>query len=831
MAGSAKKARNTSNQDYVSYLTQSECEQIMSEYLQREHSATEIQLSYRDDGKHRIKYKNSNGSRKSGTFYMNNCAKDQRYCAPVLIPFAHGSSETVSLKSMLEVVSNHWQEASVERWQEASKSDEKKEAKPVSEAEQKRQQALIDEQNRIAQFEAAKKGYQSRLVGTAICQYFYLTAQAHQHPAHHEHQKVKEPNKHPYNVRKHITLNSSDEFLILSSHVPNVNQLVKFINSDKFDMPQNQYGFKAKDVEEKLLSLHKNGEFNIHEYITEHNLKDGIGIIPSHDIHGTVLNLQRIYLKKFDGVDKFNIFNAITHQAMHTFDSQQKVNNPNYQPKHIVLTEGWATGKSINDSIKNNPENMVVVGWTANQLPVIAETLLNHYPNAHLTIAADNDIKSFVNAPEKDANALAVIKNTGLEAAITTYQSSEHKHRISIITPDINYRPPHEVDASKGIKSDFDDIRLSHGKQKLEAELKQQFEAAADRISQGISEADHYIAIYNAQAKHFSDLHLLPLRGIGAKLGDLMFDPLDKSVTLEERKKMREERLATASPAQPASVPVSENEEPPLPAMNYLPIEGLMRVEINPAIKTDYDKKLEQQISLIHRAELGMVASTAQDQAHLKTIDDKRPIPMVDPVLLTTLVYENHLHNHLSHYISNANDRDDIIQKLNQSQTEIDNPSRFISAILDPIMGEHIPKELERVLDQYVNSPIYQSLKEIKAIVSENHINVSAESQNFIQKTQAEIAREVIANNYHKGVDDEITQAIIDKDIIHQDIATKQLFFKELRSCLRSLGQNDEPWLNHVKEMLYESQHLASAFSKPNLVQDTPKPSSDSPSP
>lgn len=827
--GTSQKRRTTSAQEYVSYLTQSECEEIMSEYLSKEFSAGAIKFDYRDGGKNRVGYKSGTGSRKTGTFYMNSCPTNPQYFVPVLIPFAHGQSESVSLKTMLNTVSKHWQDLSKERWVDANSATDGPQ-KTLSDAERKRIQQEIDEKNKVAQLEAAKKEYLSRLVGTAVSQYFYLTAKAQQNPAFHTNQTVREADKHPYVVNKKMQLNESDDFLILSTHVPSMKQLLKFIESEKFDLPKNDYNFKRADVAQKLTALQEADQFKINDYFSNFNIRDGIGIIRSHDIHGTTLNLQRIFLKKIDGVDKFNIYNAITHKAMHTFDMEQKVLNPDYQPRHIILTEGWATGKSINDATKHNPQNMVVVGWTANQLANVAEALLERYPNARLTIAADNDIKSFITAHEKDAGALAVVKNTGIEAAISTYQNSKHQDRISIITPDI----PYDLDLRKGNKSDFDDIRMSYGQETLKQVLKDQLTAAADRIKNNVNEAEYYIDFYNKQADHFSKLHLLPIKGIGQKLGDVTFDPLDASVSLEERARLRSTQATQQQDAQAAvkaPVNATAEAEPELPPMNLLSFEGMMRVEVNEALKTEFDRNLELQISLIHRAEEGLHASTAQDQQYLHTVDDKRPIPLVDPALLTSLVYQNHLQQHLALYIDNSADRDEILQKLQQDQPKSDKSSRLLSAIIDPVMGEHIPQEIEKLLDQYVNSPIYQNLNEIKQIISENHITLSLQSQQLIQKTQAEITREVISNNYQIGVDDEITKAILDKDIINQDISTKQVFYKELRSCLRSLGHQDEAWLKNVKEVLHESQHLASAFSKPNQIAEKKDAGAEPPSP
>lgn len=820
----------TSSDDYISYLNEADCWQIIEEFLENEFQAKNLQRKVTTSAdKYRYNFKAMEKGKsvsRQATVYMNPCALDHQYKIPVIVPFV-GEKKPIALKELLERVSPSWTEKSLQGWAEANEREKKQhiispEEAAAREEKRKREREKAD---RLAQIKA-RDNYLNALVGTTFSQYVHLASKAQQHPSFHQFQRVKTPEKHPYIIKKQLEVNDRTGFLIVTPNLPSLNQLIKFAESDKFSMPKNEYAATSKDLVEKLKSL--GGEYKTNTYIHEHNVREGIGIIESHDINGTVLSLQRILTKKFDGKDKYALTGTLTEGAMRCFDYENKIRNPNYQPNHIVINEGWASGETIDMAMHQDPQTMVVIAWSANQIAKVTELLGDKYPKAHITLAADNDIKSFVEANEKEPENHHLVKNTGIEAVISTYLTSKHANRISIITP------PLPVSYEKNNISDFDDIRVNYGFDKVVEVLNKQFAAAADRAKAGVNEAEHYIKYYNEQAKHFANKHGITLNGIGKELGDIQFtgepaQPAHEAIAEAKTEvKQTPQNTAASQPAQAAPQSEIALDTEPEPAMAYLSFEGLMRVDsINPRVKTDFDHQTELQAELLCLANQGKQPGITQEMQIQSS--EPREIPFINPAVMTALLYESHLNTRISAYVDNALDRDEIVNALKQQPIEQDKASRLISAIIDPVMGEHVPKELEKVIHQYSNSTFYQDLKDIQQVISENHVYAAGEAHHFIKEAQQNVATQMISTHYDKGVDDELTQEIISKDILNQDLPVKQTFFKELRSCLRSLGETDEKWISQVKETLYESQHLASAIPEPTRVaapkqDDTPSP-------
>jgi putative DNA primase/helicase len=103
----------------------------------------------------------------------------------------------------------------------------------------------------------------------------------------------------------------------------------------------------------------------------------GFLVVPLRDEQGRIWNLQRI---RADGQKRFLRGGKV--QGLYA-----SIGGP--VSDHLVVCEGWATGKSLH-AATGLP---VAVAFSAGNLLAIAKTMRGKYPTARITVAADNDQK------------------------------------------------------------------------------------------------------------------------------------------------------------------------------------------------------------------------------------------------------------------------------------------------------------------------------------------------------------------------------------------------------------------------------------------------------
>ncbi|RAO75794.1 toprim domain-containing protein [Dyella jiangningensis] len=103
----------------------------------------------------------------------------------------------------------------------------------------------------------------------------------------------------------------------------------------------------------------------------------GFLLVPLRDDKGRICNLQRI---RADGQKRFLRGGRV--QGLYAC-----LGGP--VADHIIVCEGWATGKSLHDAT-GLP---VAIAFSAGNLVAISQTMRGKYPTARITVAADNDLK------------------------------------------------------------------------------------------------------------------------------------------------------------------------------------------------------------------------------------------------------------------------------------------------------------------------------------------------------------------------------------------------------------------------------------------------------
>ena len=237
------------------------------------------------------------------------------------------------------------------------------------------------------EFEADRLDLITRMPGVAVAQYAYLSSKAQIDPAFHNGQKIQSIDTHPYIKKKGFDIDQDkDDIYVISKNSPTNDQLIEFMQSKHFAVPKNKFGIELDEV----IALIKNPEFEFsyNKYISTHEIKSGIAVIPSRDPEGVVTNLQKFLPEKLkvndkDSVDKIFLPQAIVKGSAHIFNYAEKTDE-NYQPKNILIAEGWATGRTINSAARNDPESMVVVCWNAGQIKNTTESYLNKLSLIHI---------------------------------------------------------------------------------------------------------------------------------------------------------------------------------------------------------------------------------------------------------------------------------------------------------------------------------------------------------------------------------------------------------------------------------------------------------------
>lgn len=122
----------------------------------------------------------------------------------------------------------------------------------------------------------------------------------------------------------------------------------------------------------------------------------GAILVPMHDSKGSILNLQRI---RADGQKRFLRGGRVSglYASIGTAG------------EHILLCEGWATGKSLN-AVTALP---VAVAFSSGNLYSVAVELRRKYPSVKITVCADNDAKPDGSNPGVKAATAAAMAVAG----------------------------------------------------------------------------------------------------------------------------------------------------------------------------------------------------------------------------------------------------------------------------------------------------------------------------------------------------------------------------------------------------------------------------------
>lgn len=798
---------------YTSMLTLDECSEVFSHWIQDKLGAT-TKLTIKKVGTSKAKAEFKVGKTVcTATITMN--YNELGYCDAVMHAYHKGHADPVHIKRAIENYggttrdTNPWIQRSFERWKALQGNNLSKNRTSVAAAPKAEDLIASNEKAAAeAQYKHEKRDYLDRLPGAAVAQYIYKAAKALQDQAYHQNQVVKTPLQHKYVIKKGFE--QPNDFLIMPNHMPTNNQIMKFIESDKFDMPENPYGFTAKDVLDYIKNppapIDPNAPaiepFDTKNYINEKDIAHGVGIMPSMDFNGVITNIQKYLVEPLpNGTDKIFSKEAIVRDSYYIFDHENKLKD-DYKPKNVVITEGWATGVSLNDvfNSKNNDNSLVVVAWNAGQIKHAVKNSAERYPGASLIIATDNDVKSFYYANECSAKDLKLVRNTGLQVAIDSCNlHPELAHRLSVIVPSIN----HAALIGSSYPSDFNDIDSMYGREHLERNISQEINAALQRRRDGIDEIPRLVDMYNAQVKFFSEHLNLPLNMI-LPTGELNKEAYIPSATLAAQNE--------------AVLKAEMDEDNLINQMADSATAGFFDVEVNDEIKTDFDRKMELSARVLGgKPNLEPEVTNLVANTLAPTVDAPAEQPIIDPATFTAVLYQSHLFNSFNK-LQELDNKQEMLQALEAQPMSMDAATKVMQAMFDTTINPHLPNMIGNVLDDYKNQPFYRDLAEIKALMDDNYLQLNEESVKTMQETQRMIVNSFVAQNQHRGLDDEVAEKLVAQEISHQPIESKRVLYAELRDTMKNLNSSDEAWLHSIKETLLESKSAAATITRENTA-------------
>lgn len=828
------------NPDFSTMLTFDECVNIFDQWLEKEHGGVpnSLKIKTRSGAKHTVEWR-SGTSKYNG--YITDNIVDFGYSNPVGI-FYKGSTphKTNVMGAIVDLEGGKdgpMMQSIKERYAERKSIEEAKHNKlPEQSAEEKAQKEAA---RKARELESNRLDLINRLPGAFVAQYAYLASVQHADPAYHQGQKVQSVEQQPYIKKKGFEINqAADDFYILSKHVPTNEQLEAFIKSDVCKLPRNELGVTKEDVLQKI----KDPEFGFsyNKYLTKHNIDSGIGIIPSRDPDGVVTNLQRFLNEPLvnDGkkVDKIFLPEAIVVGSAYVFNHQEKLNE-SYKPKNIIINEGWATGRTVNEAVDNDKDTMVIVAWNAGQVKNIAETYLKLHPEANLTIAADNDCKSFYYMNEKEtAQDLLKVKNTGLQVALETYAAfPEEQHRIGIILPRINYE---KYNAQKGL-SDFNDIHLHYGINAAHDELNGELERLRVRKEAGISEAPRIVKMYNAQAQFYSNLYNVEVRGLEAdgSLNNLMIKPVENAPPSNNQS------LEQKTDSQP----VTDKKETSINAVNndssfnnddddnelLMPhlqsdVSGFFNQPINNSLKTDFDKRYEESIGSVFSGSRSASEVLAQDANKEPTPKDmvvfasneKAPDvqPMINPADFTLMLYQRGLMEQYTEVITQPT-KDKMMESLQNNVYSMGGLVRTINILLDDTMRPHVTKSIDKVLDGYQDKPFYQDLVQIKSFANEQFIQKNLVDQEALKSFHKDMVTTLLKGVHAEhGFDRDVVAKMSESAISRKPVEEKREFYRQFVDSLKNLNE-DSTWVKQVSQTLEGAYKMAQHKASDNEVK------------
>lgn len=186
-----------------------------------------------------------------------------------------------------------------------------------------------------------------------------------------------------------------------------------------------------------------------------HENRAGVLHVPVHSIHGELRGLQTIDgegRKRFvPGMEKSGNFCFLTEPGKDLSQGE------------ILLAEGYATGASLHTATGNN----VAVAFDAGNLEPVARKLQEKYPNAAITICADNDHQHTRRTPDGKEE----LWNKGVALAQEAAKAVGGK----VVAPIFN-----EDDRARGL-TDFNDLHQSRGIEEVKRQVALALQRGAEK--------------------------------------------------------------------------------------------------------------------------------------------------------------------------------------------------------------------------------------------------------------------------------------------------------------------------------------------------------------
>lgn len=786
---------------FSSMLRFNECLQYFDEWLSQKLNGASgsLKIKKTTGNKNYMEWQYSNGTKKlqkTNAIIIDNQA-DFNSSNAVAIFFKSGEKITLNINTAikdLEGEDGPIQQMMNSRYRDAKIALENNQSYNNNQTAVTINSAQKNNDDEAAKYISDKDEYLERLQGTAIAQYMYLLSKSMKNPAYHFGQKVQTIDQAPYIKKKGMTINQEVEDIYITPRdkLPTRKLMRAFIQSDHFQMPNNPYGFTKQDA---LSRFDDNSRFDFNEYFYRNEIEDGILIAPSRDTDGVIVNLQKILttpIPKGNGksIDKMFLANSLTVDSAYIFDFHKKVhNNPNFNPKTIIINEGWATGRCNNHNVQNDPDVLNVVAWSASRVPKITEAYLKIYPNSQIILASDNDWKSFQKAIEKkgDQNLLDTVKNTGLLTSIQTYNLyAEDQHRIGVLIPPINFKS-----SSKNSASDFDDIRLHSGLESSTAAFASELEKLYERKKNLVDESVRIQKIYNEQAQYFASLYDITLKGISLT-GEKTLDITPKSQQANQDIDLNHQNN-------------SNHIKPAPPARPY--VAGLFDVEITDDVKTAVDLKIEESISVLFDKKTPMAAVAKIQPEHISELVQNNTIepvtnapaqqPMIDPADFTLILCQNILINQFAE-LKKHNNKEDMIHSLEDNVNSMDNTLRTLNILMDQKMIKHVPETLDKFIEKYKDEPFVSQLKHIRNFASDQFIQKEHLDRQKLQSFHQSLTS--IYTQQHKdiGFDQDVVSKIAETAITNKPIEEKRIFYRHFIQALENLTPDNAKWIHDV---------------------------------
>jgi putative DNA primase/helicase len=157
----------------------------------------------------------------------------------------------------------------------------------------------------------------------------------------------------------------------------------------------------------------------------------------------------------------------------------------------VIICEGYATGASIHECI----EKPVIVAFSSGNLCEVAKIISKKYPDAKITIAADNDQRDVGSVYGSNAARAAVVPHAQWNPGLTKANEAAMLIKANVVFPEF------KSDSEK--LTDFNDLHASEGAEKVREFFANAEKEVCESMADGFHLSETELSYFDERSKRY----------------------------------------------------------------------------------------------------------------------------------------------------------------------------------------------------------------------------------------------------------------------------------------------------------------------------------------